>query len=223
MSNCRNQPQRQGTLTTEELRTVEELWISNAQQAAFSTEIKLLGKGKPLPRSSRIIAFRPYVDDKGLLRVGGRIGIGRLSFARRHPLILPRDHRVVELLIMYEHLRLLHAGPTLVSASLARQFCIVCGRRTIRAKIRDCAICKRIEAKPQQLGQLPLARLKPGDVFNNMGVDYAGPIYITSGPVCKPLLPNATWGFSCRFCKVRTGQGAHHFRIYRYPAEVYRS
>ena len=69
--------------------------------------------------------------------MGGRIGIGRLSFARRHPLILPGDHLVVELLNVYEHLRLLHAGPTLVFASLTWQFCIVRGCHTICSKIHN--------------------------------------------------------------------------------------
>ena len=183
VNNCRNQPRKQGTLATDELKEAEEKWMLKAQRSVFSAEIELLNKGKSLPRSSRLITFRPYVDDKGLLRVGGRIGMGRLSLARRHPVILPRDHRMVELLVMHEHLRLFHAGPTLVSASLARRFCIVRGRRAIRAKIRDCVTCKRIEAKPkpQLLGQLPLVRLKPGDVFSSTGVDYAGPIYVKSG------------------------------------------
>ena len=116
--------------------------------------------------------------------------MGKLSFAKRYPMILPRHHRMVELLIVHEHLRLLHAGPTLVSASLAQRFCIVRGRCTIHAKIRECVTCKRVEAKPkpQLLGQLPFARLKTGDVFSNTGVDYAGPIYIKSGPVRKPTI-----------------------------------
>ena len=62
--------------------------------------------------------------------------LSKLSYTNRHPVLLPRDHRVVDLLIIYEHLRLLHAGPTLVSVSLAQRFCIIRGRRTIRAKIR---------------------------------------------------------------------------------------
>ena len=114
---------------------------------------------------------------------------GKLSYAKRHPVLLPRDHKLVELLIAYEHVRLLHAGPTAVAASLARQFCIVRGRRTIRGKIRNCVTCKRIgaRAKPQLLGQLPRARLNPGDVFKDTGVDYAGPLYIKSGSIRKPV------------------------------------
>ena len=177
-------------METKELNEAEEIWIRKVQQSAFSSDIDLLSKGKHLPRSSRIISFGPFLDEKGLLRVGGRLGLGRLSFAKRHPIILPRDHKVVELLIVHEHLRLLHAGPTLVSASLAQRFCIVRGRRTIRSKIHECVRCKRVEAKPkpQLLGQLPLARLNPGDVFSNTGVDYAGPIYIKGGPVRKPII-----------------------------------
>ena len=113
-----------------------------------------------------------------------------LTYAKRHPVLLPRDHRVVELLITHEHLRLLHAGATLVCASLAQRFCILRGRRAIRAKIRSCVTCKRIGArpKPQILGQLPTARLNVRDVFDNTGVDYAGPIYIKTGSVRKPII-----------------------------------
>ena len=133
-----------------------------------------------MPRSSKLNIFRPFVDEEGLLRVGGRIELGKLAYTKRHPILLLREHRVVELLITYEHLRLLHAGPTLVTASLTQRFCIIRGRRTIRAKIRHCVTCKCVgaRAKPQLLGQLPAARLNPRDVFENTGVDYAGPIYV---------------------------------------------
>ena len=97
---------------------------------------------------------------------------------------------IVELLIIYEYVRLLHAGPTAVSASLTRQFCIVRGCQTIHGKIRNCVTCKRIgaRAKPQLLGQLSRARLNPGDVFKDICVDFTGPLYIKSGSIRKPVL-----------------------------------
>ena len=42
-------------------------------------------------------------------------------------------------------------------------------------------------ARLQLLGQLPKARLNPGDVFRDTGVDYAGPLYIKSGSIRKPV------------------------------------
>ena len=38
------------------------------------------------------------------------------------------------------------------------------------------------------LGQLPKTHLNPGDVFKDKGVDYAGPIYIKSGPIRRPIV-----------------------------------
>ena len=37
------------------------------------------------------------------------------------------------------------------------------------------------------VGQLPRARLNPGDVFKDTGVDYAGPLYIKSRSILKPV------------------------------------
>ena len=85
--------------------------MKEAQRSVFSPELNLLQKGKPLPRSSKLVVFHPFIDGEGLLQVGGRIERSKLSYARRHPVLLPRDHKVVDLLITYEHLRLLHAGP----------------------------------------------------------------------------------------------------------------
>ena len=191
--NSRRQTRRDGALSTVELKTTERFWLREAQRYAFSMELDLIRKDKPLPRSSKLITFRPFIDGEGLLRVGGRMESNKLSYSKRHPVLLPRDHRVVELLINYEHLRLLHARPTLVCASLAQRFCIIRGRRTIRAKIHNCVTCRRIgaRAKPQLMGQLPIARLNPRDVFENTGVDYAGPVYIKTGSVRKPIIIKA--------------------------------
>ena len=152
--NSRHQPRHSGILSTGELQTTERFWLREAQRSVFSTELHLLQYKKPLPRSSKLNSFRPFVDEEGLLRVGGRMELGKLAYAKRHPVLLPREHRVVELLITYEHIRLLQAGPTLVTAYLAQRFCLIRGRRTIRARIRNCVVCIRVEerAKPKLLG-----------------------------------------------------------------------
>ena len=94
------------------------------------------------------------------------------------------------LIIRTEHLRLLHAGPTLLSASLSQRY-----HRTnvIRSIIRECITCRRRAAKPQPqlLGQLPIERVTPGPVFGKVGVDYAGPVLIKYGHVRKPTVVKA--------------------------------
>ena len=124
------------------------------------------------------------------MRVGGRAGHANLPYNKRHPILLPRRHEFTELLIRSEHQRLLHAGATLVSASLSRRFCILNGKRAIRTMVRSCVRCRKVAAKPspQIIGQLPPDRLDPRATFVCVGVDYAGPMLIKSGPVRKPVL-----------------------------------
>ena len=95
-----------------------------------------------------------------------------------------------KLIIRSEHL---HAGPTLLSASLNRQFHILYVCKTVRSITRQCITCRRqaVRPQPQLMGQLPLECVTPGCVFEKVGVDYAGPFHIKYGMVHKPTLVKA--------------------------------
>ena len=199
--NCRTRKEKKlpesGYLKTSELIAAEELWIASAQSMDFPEEIMALRTGKELPRT-KLSPFRPILDSQGLLRVGGRQDLSQQSFANRHPLILSAKNPLTRRIIEAEHLRLLHAGPTLVAASLARRFHIIGGRTAIRSITRSCIICRRVAGKPRPplLGQLPTDRLDPGHIFDRVGVDYAGPIMVKSGSVRRPTL---TKSYVCVF------------------------
>ena len=110
-----------------------------------------------------------------------------------HPALLHGKHPLTHLIIRDEHLRLLHAGPTLLTASLSRRYHIVGGRKTIRSIARKCFTCRRYTArpKPQLLGQLPVERITPDSIFDKVGVDYAGPVLIKYGYIRKPTIVKA--------------------------------
>ena len=113
-----------------------------------------------------------------------------MDYGNRHPIILPSNHPLVKLLIRSEHTRLLHGGHLLISGSLSRRYHIVGGHKTIRSITRSCVICRRRSAKPrsQMMGQLPKERVTPDAVFNNVGLDYAGPVYLKRGSIRKPVI-----------------------------------
>ena len=58
---------------------------------------------------------------------------------------------------------------------------------------RACIVCRKSSAKPrpQLMGQLPLDRITPGIIFEKVGIDYAGPIYIKLGHVRKRTIVKA--------------------------------
>ena len=164
-------------LSIDELELVNNYWISQAQLTSFGEEIYTIKKGKTIPKSSKLLSLYSFVDSEGLLRVGGRISEAKLHYSKQHPILLPGDDCFVRLLITHEHIRLLHAGPTLLSTSLARTYHILKGRGVIRNIVRNCITCRRVAArpKPRLLGQLPANRANPGFIFDHVGIDYANP------------------------------------------------
>ena len=182
-----------GPLSVDEVQHAERYWLTVAQESSFTEEMLFLKANQELPKRGSLLPLHPFLDSHGLLRVGGRESQSKLSYSRRHPIILPGNHTVTKLIVRTEHLRLLHGGPTLVNASLSRHFHIIGGRRVIRSVTRACVTCRRLSAKPQpqMLGQLPVDRLTPGSVFERVGVDYAGPMMTKRGSVRKPTLVKA--------------------------------
>ncbi len=76
-------------------------WLRVCQADSFSSEIEALKKKARLLKSSCLISLRPLIDDKQLLRVGGR------QENARHPVIQSSDQqtahpqRVYYMLVLY--------------------------------------------------------------------------------------------------------------------------
>ena len=203
IDNCRARKQKlrrdNGAITTMELNRAEIYWFSIMQRSHFYDEIEYVKRNKEAKNgkisisSSNIIStLNPILDDDGL-RVGGRQQNAKFTYNSRHPIILHSKHPLIKLMIRSEYLRLLHGGPLLVSASLSHNFHIVGGNRAIRSITRSCVTCRRRSAKPkpQLMGQLPAERITPDAVFSQVGVDYAGPVYLKQGSVRKPNIVKA--------------------------------
>ena len=166
-------------------------WCSIIQRTHFPDELRILTtKSQKIPTSSKIYSLNPFVDDQGILRVGGRQQRARFSYNSRHPIILDSRHPLTKLLIHSEHIRLLHGGSLFVSSSLFRNFHLLGGHRAIRSIVRSCVICRRRKpkTKPQMMGQLPPERITPDVVFEHIGLDFAGPLYLKQGSVRKPTI-----------------------------------
>ena len=180
-------------LTVQELTSAEHYWVKFVQEDHFLTDIETIKSGKNLPDSSSLLSLHPFLDRFGVLRVGGREQLSSRPFTSRHPAILHGSHHIAKLIIHSEHIRLLHAGPTLLSTSLSRRFHIIGCKRFVRSVTRGCIVCRRNTTRPlpQLMGRLPIERLTPGPVFKSVGVDFAGPVYVKYGYVRKPQVVKA--------------------------------
>ena len=153
--------------------------VRQAQFQQYSVEINRLKKNKGVAKSSSLINFSPFLDDHGILRVGGRLSVLDLPYHVKHPAILPPRHPLSVAILKAFHQRLRHLGVDTVLAESRQFFWVVRGREMCKRIQRECGRCALVWAQPvhQQMSDLPKDRaaiLEPP--FSHVAVDYFGPI-----------------------------------------------
>ncbi|XP_054259795.1 uncharacterized protein LOC128984491 [Macrosteles quadrilineatus] len=165
---------RIGRLTCQEISSAKLRIFKLIQNTSFKDYISALKKGSQC--SLKLARLSPYIDDSGIVRVGGRLKHSNLTQDAKHPVLLPKSHCAVKLLIMHYHLKHLHAGPQLLQSILSQEVWILSARSVIRSVIFKCQRCFRLKPvnKPPLMGDLPETRLKPVRPFYHTGMDYSG-------------------------------------------------
>lgn len=182
-----------GTFTKEEYHNAEIKLYRQAQLDEFGHEILILKqtdddmvKSKNhINRQSKIYRLTPYLDNEGLLRVGGRVNAapGIDEYAKR-PIILPRHHNITKLILHHYHCFYHHVNQETIVNEVRQKFSIPQLRIAVKTAIRNCQFCKNFKSQPRPplMGELPPARLtaftRP---FSFVGVDYFRPVQVSLG------------------------------------------
>jgi hypothetical protein len=121
------------------------------------------------------------MDHEGVLRVGGRLdnAVDRPE-DMKHPAFLPRNHKLVYMLIEDVHVRHKHAQTQLLTSIISAQYWVIGLKPQVRRFLKNCLTCQKVSAQIgiQMMGNLPRARLEPTRAFLHTGIDYAGPIKV---------------------------------------------
>ena len=138
-----------------------------------------------MPKNSSLLRLTPFIDHQGLLRLGGRLQRSFLPSSAQHPLILPRESPLTNLIITEAHQKTLHGGTQLTLSYIRNHYWIIGGRAPVKTFILKCVKCSRYRQKRAQqlMGQLPIERITPSRhtytlSFTHTGLDYAGPFTI---------------------------------------------
>ena len=155
-----------GPLSMDELTCTKEYWIKLSQSNHFKMELTIVREGRPMPKGP-LASLQPFVDSHGILRVDGRLNNSNLPYKFVHPIILHGTNPITKLLTHSEHVRLLHAGPTLLCTTLSLQFHVVGGKKLIRSATRSCITCRQLVTRPNPptIGMLPTGRVTLGQFF----------------------------------------------------------
>lgn len=179
--NCLNSLSKKlGPITIEEFSVSLQYLIKIVQSQYFSNDIAAISNKVALCSNSKLLNLTPFLDNCGILRVGGRLKLSNYHFDKKHPILLPKNHVLSTLIMRHEHIRLLHSGPQQMVSSTRDQFWILSGRTLAKGVVRDCLICFKGKAKTHKtlMGNLPKERISQSFPFEYTGIDYAGPFLI---------------------------------------------
>ena len=167
-----NQEPNMGPLTAAEIESAEEYWLKVAQSGLTQR----LEKGD-------FKTLTPFVDDRSIIRVGGRVDPSLLSYDNKHPALLPHKHWVSVLITRDAH-QSGHPGVATTTAKARRKYWIVKGHSIAKVVKHQCTFCREMETRVQTqfMANLPACRLQPfTPPFLYTSCDYFGPVKVKIG------------------------------------------
>ncbi len=167
----------------QDLKSARIQLLCLAQEYHFQAEREALKKNKPIFANSKISHLNPFLDENGLIRLQGRLHNANISTNAKQPILLAKKSRIAHLLLIDLHRIYKHPPARTMMAILSNEY-FISGVRSLARKIaRDCVHCRQVNSIPctQKLGQLPSQRVNFKSAFQEVGVDYAGPILVKSG------------------------------------------
>ncbi|XP_076477266.1 uncharacterized protein LOC143303111 [Bombus vancouverensis nearcticus] len=116
-------------------------------------------------------------NKEGILRVGGRLSHSSMTFAQKHPIVLPKSS-VTTRIIEHEHNIHMHSGTQATLYAVSQRS--VDARSQVWRAIKGCVRCCRAQPPSVEyiMGNLPEARVTESRPFANVGVDNCGLFHI---------------------------------------------
>ena len=120
------------TVTAADIENAEVDWIIDCQ--------------KQLTKDPKFESWKNqldlFLDKYKIWRCGGRLKKAHISYARKHPILLTKQHHLT---VKYAHERTLHSGVKDTLTEIRSQFWVVRGRQFVRKLIHRCFICRKLE------------------------------------------------------------------------------
>lgn len=199
--------------TVEELKQAMTVVIRAAQEDTINKEVNAIAsvpgaeqeQDKRLyerKRKSDLSRLDPFVDNDGILRVGGRLRRADLDYGEKHPILLPKRHHVSQLVVNHYHQKVHHQGRQITHGAIRQAgYWIIGGHSTVNKELSSCVPCRKSRGRPleQRMADLPADRTEIGPPFTNVGFDVFGPWTIQTRKMRGGAANSKRWGlvFTC--------------------------
>ena len=170
-------------LIPEETRKATTILVKDIQQQEFDEEIDELSKNREVGKESKLYQFKPFLDENGILRIGGRLKNAPIPFDAKHQILIPNGH-IGKLIAEKFHRDYEHIGVNQTLSEVRQKYWILNGRVITKKVIRSCIKCQRFKSKPEIPTMVDLLESRINldqPPFTNTGVDFFGPLLIKQG------------------------------------------
>ena len=153
--------------------------LKHVQQERYRNEYLNLLQRKPI-KNRKLIQLHPVLKND-LICISWRLKHAQISAESKHQVIIPSNHHLTYLLLLYNHQNNHHCGREQLLALSREQYWIVNGRHLARKVIYNCLYCKqqRVKPQPQLTADLTLERLSYlQPPFSFTDIDYFGPVTV---------------------------------------------
>ena len=116
-----------------------------------------------------------------------------LDLESKYPIILPKEHKLAQLIVLDCHEKVHHVKVRATLAELRSRFWITRGRQFVKKILKPCFRCRYLEGKSfnaPATAALPDFRVAEAPPFSTTGVDFAGPLFVKakSGEMVKSYI-----------------------------------
>ena len=175
-----------GPLTAPEIQGAHFEILRGVQEESFDQEIRDIVSNGQVQKSSPLRNLTPFVDDQGLVRVGGSLSQSENPEDKKFPILLPKCHYFTWLIIRQSHEENFPCGTQQTLCAVQQLYWIPAGRSKVKQYVRQCVKGQRfsVKATVQQMGDLPEERKTPSGPFTHTGL-------------IRRATSNSTWSGRC--------------------------
>ncbi|GFY31697.1 integrase catalytic domain-containing protein [Trichonephila clavipes] len=129
-------------------------------------------------------------DDKGVLRVGGRLEKASIPYNQKHPAVLAKNSKLSKIYFITLYKKLFHVGPQGLLNAVRLRFWASGGRNIVKKTVHTCVVCFKCKAIPssQIMGNLPYERVNMAHPFSVTDLDLGGPYFVAYKNQRKDIL-----------------------------------
>jgi len=162
-----------GELKVEEIENAEQVLFSLVQRESFDGT-----------QDSKFKTLNVFKDSNGLIKLRTKLSNSTEYLdGFKYPVVLPSIHPLISCMVRRAHFDMCHAGVGTLLVSLRERFWILKARKTVKSIVSKCVRCRRYQSKNLETEPVGLPRDRIGNsaVFQVIGVDLAGPLYLRGG------------------------------------------